>query len=349
MMRPIFDRVVMATDLSPTWDQIVACGGELRSLGCVAVILTYVITPNFFGGPGESLPPPTASRLAAQRQVLADQGLEVIIETPIGLPGRSLNGVAQKYGASLIIIGSHGKSRWREGVLGTFSGAVLHNIRFPLLLLPVRVAAGQIPNCPWHCAELLSHLLFPTDFSQTAAEAMCFLTTPGKSGEPEDATEAAAVARNFLDLLQGRLEAAGVLDVETRMAAGHPVSVILEVLKTTDISLVLLGTQGKGFIAEISVGSVAHNISRIVPCPILLIPPAKIILSSPERPCAPMMIISTFSFSANARIFSAGDPNSTRVSSLGNFLKNSSAAAAILFLAESIACCWNSSMLPWGT
>ena len=204
MMRPIFDRVVMATDLSPAWDQIVACGAELRQLGCSGVILTYVITPNFFGGPGESMPPPAASRLAAQRRVLADQGLEVIIETPIGLPGRSLNGVAQKYGASLIVIGSHGKSRWREGVLGTISGAVLHNIQFPLLVLPVRVADGQEPNCLWHCTELLSHLLFPTDFSQTAAEAMCYLellaprgvtrvtllhalmTTPGKLGEPRE-------------------------------------------------------------------------------------------------------------------------------------------------------------------
>jgi hypothetical protein len=34
MIRPIFDRVVMATDRSPAWDQIVACGGELRKLGC---------------------------------------------------------------------------------------------------------------------------------------------------------------------------------------------------------------------------------------------------------------------------------------------------------------------------
>jgi nucleotide-binding universal stress UspA family protein len=55
---------------------------------------------------------------------------------------------------------------------------------------------------------------------------------------------------------------------------GHPVSAILEVLKTTDISLIVLGTQGKGSIAEISLGSVAHNISRFAPCPILLIPPA---------------------------------------------------------------------------
>ncbi len=216
----------------------------------------------------------------------------MIIETPIGLPGRSLNGVAQKYGASLIIIGSHGKSRWREGVLGTFSGAVLHNIQFPLLVLPVQVAEGQEPSCLWHCTELLSHLLFPTDFSQTAAEAMCYLellaprgvtrvtllhalmTTPGKAGEPQGDAEAQAVARNFLDLLQGRLEAAGVPEVQTRVAVGHPVAVILEVLKTTDISLIVLGTQGKGYIAEISVGSVAHNISRFAPCPILLIPPA---------------------------------------------------------------------------
>jgi nucleotide-binding universal stress UspA family protein len=144
MMRPIFDRVVMATDLSPAWDQIVACGAELRQLGCSGVILTYVITPNFFGGPGESLPPPAASRLAAQRRVLADQGLEVFIETPIGLPGRSLNGVAQKYGASLIVIGSHGKSRWREGVLGTISGAVL--LRLPAILS----AGGGYPGGPHH-------------------------------------------------------------------------------------------------------------------------------------------------------------------------------------------------------
>jgi nucleotide-binding universal stress UspA family protein len=292
MMRPIFDRVVITTDLSPAWDQIVGCGGELRRLGCSRLILTYVITPNFFGGPGESLPAPAASCLAAQRRVLEEKGLEVIIETPIGLPGRSLNGVAQKYGASLIIIGSHGKSRWREGVLGTFSGAVLHNVQFPLLVLPVQVADGQEPGCRWHCTELLSHLLFPTDFSRTAAEAMCYLELlaprgvtrvtllhalmkiPGKAGEPQGDAEAQAVARNFLELLQGRLEAAGVPQVETRVAVGHPVAVILEALKTMDISLMVLGTQGKGYIEEISLGSVAHNISRFAPCPILLIPPA---------------------------------------------------------------------------
>ncbi|MDP2044840.1 MAG: universal stress protein [Deltaproteobacteria bacterium] len=100
------------------------------------------------------------------------------------------------------------------------------------------------------------------------------MTTPGKLGAPENPTEAAAVARNFLDLLQGRLEAAGVPEVQTRMVVGHPVPVILEFLQSNDISLIVLGTQGKGFIEEIFLGSVAHNISRFAPCPLLLIPPA---------------------------------------------------------------------------
>jgi nucleotide-binding universal stress UspA family protein len=292
MMRPLFDRVVMATDLSLAWDEIVSYGGELRELGCHSVILTYVITPNLFDSPGESLPPQSATRLAGQRRRLTEQGLEVIIETPIGLPGFSLNEVARKYDAPLIIVGSHGQSRWREGVLGTFSAAVLHNVRFPLLVLPVRVAAGQEPSCCWHCTELLDHLLFPTDFSRTAAEALCYLELLAlrgvnrvtllhalqpdlaPTGELQAFNEAAAVARNFLDLLQGRLEAAGVLEVETQMSPGHPVAAILEALTSTEVSLIVLGTQGKGGIAEITLGSVAHNISRFAPCPLLLIPPA---------------------------------------------------------------------------
>ncbi|MGB8993295.1 MAG: universal stress protein [Desulfobaccales bacterium] len=290
MIRPLFDRVVMATDLTSAWDEAVACGGELQELGCSRVILTHVLTPNLSGAPGEALPAEAAARLAAQRRVLADLGLEVIVETPSGLPGFSLNEVARKYDASLILIGSHGRSRWREGVLGAFAAAVLHNSQFPLLVLPVRVEDDRPPSCLWRCTELLEHLLFPTDFSQTAAEALCYLellvprgvsrvtllhalqTLPG-TAEPPATAEATAVARNFLDVLQGRLEAAGVPEVKTRLSQGHPIAVILEVLRTADISMIVLGTQGKGFIAEIYLGSVAHNISRFAPCPILLIPP----------------------------------------------------------------------------
>ena len=35
-----------------------------------------------------------------------------------------------------------------------------------------------------------------------------------------------------------------------------------------------MGTQGGGIIGEIFLGSVAHNVSRLAPCPVLLIPAA---------------------------------------------------------------------------
>ena len=45
------------------------------------------------------------------------------------------------------------------------------------------------------------------------------------------------------------------------MTPAIPIPAILEVLKTQDISLIVMGTQGKGFIKEIFLGSVAHNVA----------------------------------------------------------------------------------------
>jgi nucleotide-binding universal stress UspA family protein len=169
---------------------------------------------------------------------------------------------------------------------------VVHHIHFPLLVLPVRVAAGgAAATCLWSCTDLLRHLLLPTDFSAPAAQALCYVELLVPKGvaqvtlvhalqvPPLEFYEAGlperleAAARNSLEILKARLEAALVPRVESHLATGHPISVILEMLRTQDISMIVLGTQGKGFIAEIFLGSVAHNITRVAPCPMLLIPP----------------------------------------------------------------------------
>ena len=69
--------------------------------------------------------------------------MEVVLETPTGLPGQSLNRVAQEHDAALLVLGTHGKSLWREGVLGSFSSAALHKASYPILLLPVRITADR--------------------------------------------------------------------------------------------------------------------------------------------------------------------------------------------------------------
>ncbi len=289
----MFETIVLATDLSPAWDEIVACAGEFKALGCSRVILTHVISVKFMVGMEGILQSAARPNLEAQRQQLEAQGLQVTVEMPMGLPAYSLNDIACRYCADLIVVGSHGQSLWREGVLGCFTCAALHNIQYPILLLNVRLKTpGQPGSCQISRKELLRHVLFPTDFSEISSRALEYvellatkglnqvtllnaLDVPGREAYPEGYQEIAeGAARDLLGQWKQRLLEAEVPVVRLYYDRGHPIPAILEVLKSQDISLIVMGTQGKGFIKELFLGSVAHNISRLATCPVLLIPPA---------------------------------------------------------------------------
>jgi nucleotide-binding universal stress UspA family protein len=288
----MFKTIVLATDLSPAWDEIMACTGEFKTLGCKQVILTYVISVKFMVGMEGILQSSARPKLEAQQQQLAAQGLQVTVEIPMGLPADSLNDVACRHGADLIVVGSHGQSLWREGVLGCFTCAVLHNARYPVLLLNVKLKMpGQPGSCEISRAEILRHVLFPTDFSEISSRALAYiqrlaaqglgrvtllnaLDVPGGEVYPQGFQKMAETkARDSLAAWTAELKNADI-QVDAVFDPGHPLQAILRVLEYQDISLIVMGTQGKGFIKEIFLGSVAHNVSRMAPCPVLLIPPA---------------------------------------------------------------------------
>jgi nucleotide-binding universal stress UspA family protein len=290
--RAVFKKIVLATDLSPAWDEIVACAGEFKALGCSQVILAHVITVKFMGGLEATIKAEAQPKIEAQKRQLEAQGLQVSVEMPMGLPAYSLNEVAHRHGADLIVVGSHGKSLWREGVLGCVSCAILHHTQYPTLLLNVKIKEEKEEGtCRLHCHELLRHILFPTDFSEIAGRAFGYLErlaakgvtqvtllhaleAPGGEAYPPGFQETAeAAARGSLENLNKRLEMVGVPVVHTLFSQGHLVHLILEALGIMDFSLIIMGTQGRGFIREIFLGSVAHNISRLASGPVLLIPP----------------------------------------------------------------------------
>jgi nucleotide-binding universal stress UspA family protein len=288
----MFKTIVLATDLSPAWDEIVACAGEFKALGCSRVILTYVTSVKLLAGMEGMLLSAARPKLEAQQQQLEAQGLHVTVETPVGLPAYSLNDVAARYCADLIVVGSHGQSLWREEVLGCFTCAVLHNVQYPVLLLNVRLKMpGKPGSCEISHTEILRHVLLPTDFSEISLRALEYverlaaqgltrvtllnaLELPGEDAFPPGYQEfAVGGAQDLLEQGKQRLLNAGITVVHDRLDPGHPIPAILQVLKSEDISLIVMGTQGKGFIKEIFLGSVAHNVSRLAPCPVLLIPP----------------------------------------------------------------------------
>lgn len=290
----MFKKIVLATDLSADWDDIVACAREFMVLGCEEAILTHVLGAKFVGDTATEtfLSEEDRPKLDKQKNQLESQGFRVVVETPAGLPALSLNEVAQRHRASLLVVGSHGKSAWREAILGSVSNALLHHALFPILLINVKRLRedGQGAICQLRTTELLRHVFFPTDFSEIAEEAASILESLVSKGLSEltvlhtlervESHPTAVLkpdeepARSLLKALEARFKKAGVPKVHSRFTKGHPISIILDVMKESDFSLVVMGTQGKGLVSEIFLGSVAYNIARMATCPVLLIPRA---------------------------------------------------------------------------
>lgn len=288
----MFERIVLATDLSPDWDQILACAEEFKSLGCTQIILAHVIEAKETTGAHPATQPDPSPKLAAQKEQLESQGFNVIVETPTGSPAFSLNEIAQYYLASLIAVGSHGKSVWREAMLGSVSNSLLHHARCPILLINVKKIHEETQDapCQLHLGELFRHVLFPTDFSTVANDAVTILKELIPRGVSEitllhafeimDPCPAAVMvpaeeaAKSCLSSLENQLKAAGTPRIRSQMRKGHPISIILDFLRKGNYSLVVMGTQGRSLLAEVLLGSVAYNVARLAPCPVLLVPQA---------------------------------------------------------------------------
>jgi nucleotide-binding universal stress UspA family protein len=65
----------------------------------------------------------------------------------------------------------------------------------------------------------------------------------------------------------------GVSDVRREVLSGDPVEVILNVIENEDVDLVVLGTHGRKGLEHTVFGSVAENVVRRSPVPVLTINP----------------------------------------------------------------------------
>lgn len=61
--------------------------------------------------------------------------------------------------------------------------------------------------------------------------------------------------------------------VEHEVRVGRPFVTIVEYAKELDIDLIVMGTHGRGAIAHLLIGSVAENVVRRSPCPVLTVRP----------------------------------------------------------------------------
>ena len=139
---------------------------------------------------------------------------------------------------------------------------------------------------------VMRSILVPTDFSPTSDTALQYATqmalalgarlylmhVPGKTGEHFEANyplgrfETATRERLSSFLTTEELER---LRPEYALRVGAPAEEIVRYADACDADLIIMGTHGRTGIAHALMGSVAEQVVRVAPCPVLLVRTAK--------------------------------------------------------------------------
>jgi len=76
----------------------------------------------------------------------------------------------------------------------------------------------------------------------------------------------AAVGNAIIDKAEGIAKEHGVTAIDRVVLEGNPANAILELAKTKNVDLIVLGTRGQSDLQGLLVGSVSHKVSHLAEC-----------------------------------------------------------------------------------
>ncbi len=288
----MFKRFVVATDLSPSSFAVVSCLGGLKAYGAQQCLLLQCLSVQ--EAASVALHYDTSdlkATLMEQKEILEGHGFAVEARTVPGFPKQEINRVASDEDYKLIVIGTQGHSIIHEMTLGGVATAVIHSASKPVLLIPVQKRPGETNECePVSRSAFTEHVLFPTDFSETADHAFEHVKGLATEGARQitllHVQDKARIEphlshrlEEFNEIDQARLERMrdalskkGSVEIDIVLCYGSPLIEIQRLIRERNVHLVVMGSQGRGFVKEVFLGSVSNNVARQSNAPILLIP-----------------------------------------------------------------------------
>lgn len=283
-------KIVVGVDFSAPSELIVSCLSPLTRVGVQEVVLAHVVYVANTPGLEELLQQEARPALEQMAEKARQAGVKVTTTMRLGVPAVVLADMAEEHDVDALVVGSHGRGMLARVLLGSVSSGVLHHARRPVLLVRMSICETETgPTCEAPCSKLFDHILFVTDFSDSSDHAFGELKRlVAQSHSPctllhvqDEAVmkhqmarleEFNSVDRERLQRLRAELEAAGAAHVDTCLELDSPTRKIVEQARIGGHSLIVMGTRGRGALAQVMVGSVAMNVARLAPVPVLFIP-----------------------------------------------------------------------------
>jgi len=285
----MFTKALIATDLSAASFAVIRGARCLQSLGVKECLLVQCLNMQDVYYPVlEAIREHLDTNLSEQQQILEEFGFKVTKKMVLGYAKTEINRLASERDCQVIVVGTQGQSLVGTFLLGGVAAAVIHHATLPVLLIPVRKGNQKdTPEAQVSDGHILRHVLFPTDFSDFAKRAFtCLIEIANQETEKITLFHVQDRIRiephltyrldEFNQVDENRLTAMRS-DLNTRVHVaiktvfGHPSVEILNEIEEGNVSMVVMGSRGRGFVGEVFLGSVSHNVARKSPVPVLII------------------------------------------------------------------------------
>lgn len=283
--------IVAAVDFSSSSERAAALAVALAARAGAPLHLVHadVLYRSSGDGAAPVAVPSSALRLRLERlaTTLGQPDASVAVERHTSA-ATALIGYAERVDASLLVVGTHGRSGMRRLLLGSVAEACVASASCPVLTVPEGAEPTFAPNAP---------ILVAVDFSARSRAALAAAHGLADwTGAPIELVHVIRHSGPYPDIVPGMLsvsdidpaEAEAVRERLWRFAAqgpdpapdavhaglGSPGRVIAALAAERGAGAIVIGTHGRAGLAWI-VGSVAASTLRRSPCPVLTLTEAE--------------------------------------------------------------------------
>ncbi len=207
----------------------------------------------------------------------------------VGVPYREILRIAEEEKVSLIVSGRQKRGVLGEIFIGSNTDKIIRYGKATVYIpkLPSIFAVDK-EACARYCAKPFTRVLYPTDWSACAQEALRYLKGLKEAGveevvvahimdeeamglqPPEKVKEFERIDREKLEKVEQELKDEG-FKVTTTLHVGKAAKHLMEIARLEDISMIVMGSHGKGSVEGMLWGSVSRAVVEYSDRPVLLV------------------------------------------------------------------------------
>jgi len=273
-----FNKVLLATDLTPQSDNLLGCLISLCPDVETEVVLAHVFDDDEDADPHGSNYKEVISHLESYKEKLTAAGFESIsVRTPEGDDADEvLNKMAEKLEVDLVMVASHGKGFFERTFKGSTTYDLAKDITIPLFI--------DRDDDDDNNDKLLANIMVATDFSKRSLESLNVIRTwrehVGKVHflhviehyrDHQEYRNKCSDAEMKLEELVEEMKTFGI-DADYHIAKGTASKRIADLAEYENISMIMLGRGGTDMSNGLELGSTAENVILNVDRSLLVLP-----------------------------------------------------------------------------